>query len=251
MERNSGGRLKRIVSWALAALIIAGGAIAIGWFAGIALVNFLEPEPFSMEEELNEQETPGMQADNGTLQAQSGEAAPASITLPAIFDQLSADLQEDEESSPFSSPPWSSGVNIKPINETAGIDADEHSPVSESAADAPINQEYSASIQETGGTEAISADVEQPEITEAKLPQVTNPDTTQQKVLFRVRVGPYITYEEANEASVKLKQTGLPVLVLSDGTAFWVQVGAFSVWTNADALAKKIRAEGYQVTIAN
>ncbi len=261
MDKGAGGRTKRILSWILAALIITGGAIAIGWFAGIALVDLMEPGSKDLAEQMDELNKEAGEAADG-----AGEPAEAQgtlgqepqgpqLSLPSIMDEA-FEQQEDEGTSPFASPPWANNVSITPIDEAAEGAAEEESgqePATADANDGPLQQQTLPQAQaplvyQAAEQASPSEPVTQPG-TEAGALQPAQ--QASQQVMYKVRVGPYTDKGEADEASLKLKEMGLPVLSVKDGTSFYVQVGAFSVWANADLLVQKVKASGFSAKIAN
>ncbi len=68
------------------------------------------------------------------------------------------------------------------------------------------------------------------------------------QVRFKVRVGPYSSYNEAMAASQQLHSLGYPVYV-PNKPPFGVQVGAFSTKGNADRLKTELIGKGYKVTV--
>ncbi len=262
MDRGAGGRTRRILSWILAALIITGGAIAIGWFAGIALVDLMEPGSKELAEQMDELNAETGEAADITEEtsAQEGTAGQQTqepqLSLPSIMDEA-FEPQEDEGSSPFASPPWAGNVNITPIDDAAdattdalpgegALTADDEDEPLEQQALPQVNEPTSQALQTSQAEESSTAPVSSSQpVADAGV------SVPSQQTMYKVRVGPYAEKADADEASVKLKQMGLPVLTVKDGSSYYVQVGAFSVWANADSLVQKVKASGFSVKIAN
>lgn len=257
MDKGAGGRTKRILSWILAALIITGGAIAIGWFAGIALVDLMEPGSKDLADKMDELNKGAGEAVDGAGETAGAQGALGQepqgpqLSLPSIMDEA-FEQQGDEGTSPFASPPWANNVSITPIDETAEEVSDQE-PATAYANDVPLQQQTSPQAQaplvnQAAGEVSPLGSVTQP-VTDAVALQPAQ--QASQQVMYKVRVGPYADKGEADEASLKLKEMGLPVLAVKDGTSYYVQVGAFSVWANADLLVQKVKASGFSAKIAN
>ena len=262
MDKGAGGRAKRILSWILAALIITGGAIAIGWFAGIALVDLMEPGSKELAEQMDElnAEAGGQDAQAGAEEAQAEQQESPQLSLPSIMDEA-FEGQEDEGSSPFASPPWANNVSITPIdevgNDPAGVEtgqelaavADAQEPLQQQALPPADALQANAQINTPEASQESHDSSPQAPASQPSADAV--PSEPQQQTMYKVRVGPYAEKAAADEASVKLKEMGLPVLTVKDGTSYFVQVGAFSVWANADSLVQKVKASGFSAKIAN
>lgn len=67
--------------------------------------------------------------------------------------------------------------------------------------------------------------------------------------IFRVQVGAFSVKSNANKYAGELKAKGYTVITVSDGKIYRVQVGAFGVKANADKLAKELQSKGYQTII--
>lgn len=261
MDKGSGGRTRRILSWILAALIITGGAIAIGWFAGIALVNLMEPGSKDLAEqmdELNGQVAEAAEPQTEQVSQEDEGSQEPQVSLPSIMDE--AFEGQEDGASPFASPPWANNVSITPIEEGGGDAAEAVAGQEPSTAGAqvdPIQQQP----QQADGQQAQAPQVSQAVEVEPAQEPPSQPETasvqsqpaqqTSQQVMYKVRVGPYPEKAAADEASARLKEMGLPVLTVKDGTSYFVQVGAFSVWANADSLVQKVKASGFSAKIAN
>jgi len=268
MDKGAGGRAKRILSWILAALIITGGAIAIGWFAGIALVELMEPGSKDLAEQMDELNAEAGGAVDGTGVPEGADAASEEdteapqVSLPSIMDEA-FEQQDDGGASPFASPPWANNVSITPIDEAGTDPADAASglePAATDEDDEPIQQ----ATQEPSEPQQAGEQVKAPQqgqaaasaSSQATAPQTGSgtPETSQQpsqQTMYKVRVGPYSEKAGADEAAVALKEMGLPVLTVKDGSTYFIQIGAFSVWANADSLVQKVKASGFSAKIAN
>lgn len=265
MDKGAGGRMKRILSWILAALIITGGAIAIGWFAGIALVDLMQPGSKDLAEQMDELNAEAGEAPGSTDIPAEGEGAPGQeaqgpqLSLPAIMDEA-FDTGQDDGSSPFASPPWANNVSITPIDEAEGDQTDASTgeePAADDAAEEPLGQQAppanepsaqapKASQAPESSTAPVSSS--QPSADAGSAGSSQEPS---QQTMYKVRVGPYSEKAGADESSVKLKEMGFPVLTVKEGTSYFVQIGAFSVWANADSLVQKVKAAGFAAKIAN
>lgn len=269
MDKGAGGRAKRILSWILAALIITGGAIAIGWFAGIALVDLMEPGSKDLSDQMDDLNADsggavyGADATQGADEPSESEPQSPQLSLPSIMDEA-FEQQDDGGESPFASPPWANNVSITPIDEAEADTADTETGQEQAAADAEDEPTQQA---EQGLSEEPLANAQAQVTQQSPLPitssQAAAPQSSagtsasepsqqpSQQVMYKVRVGPFADKAGADEAAVTLKEMGLPVLTIKEGTEYFVQVGAFSVWANADALMQKVKASGFSAKIAN
>ena len=118
MDSRGGTNSRRVLSWIAAVILIAAGAVAIGWFAGAALIDFWAPASadYPVEEEGTEGTDPDAAADGETaidLEVQD-DAEPASQGAEGSGAEADA---TDAGTSPFASPPWANNLVIKPLDE--------------------------------------------------------------------------------------------------------------------------------------
>lgn len=69
-------------------------------------------------------------------------------------------------------------------------------------------------------------------------------------VLYRVQVGAFSVKSNADKLDSELKAKGYSTIIKHD-TLYRVQVGAFSVKTNAENMAKELQSKGYSTIIKN
>ena len=69
------------------------------------------------------------------------------------------------------------------------------------------------------------------------------------KVLYRVQTGAFSVKSNADALAVKLKAKGFDTYMVKVGNLYKVQVGAFSVKSNADAMMKKLKDAGFDAFI--
>ncbi|WP_333638261.1 N-acetylmuramoyl-L-alanine amidase [Tissierella praeacuta] len=67
--------------------------------------------------------------------------------------------------------------------------------------------------------------------------------------LYKVQVGAFSVKTNADNLANELRAKGYMPIVVLVGGLYKVQVGAFSVRTNADALANELRAKGYNAIV--
>src|SRR5512133_2677564 len=73
MDSRGGTNSKRILSWIAAVILIAAGAVAIGWFAGAALIDFWAPA--SADYPVEEEGTEGLPEGTDPDTAADGDTA--------------------------------------------------------------------------------------------------------------------------------------------------------------------------------
>lgn len=69
------------------------------------------------------------------------------------------------------------------------------------------------------------------------------------KVLYRVQTGAFKVKANADALAAKLKAKGFDTYIVQIGGYYKVQVGAYSVKANAEAMMKKLKAAGYNAFI--
>lgn len=74
----------------------------------------------------------------------------------------------------------------------------------------------------------------------------TGSGTTNGKTLYRVQTGAFSQKANADALAAKLKAAGFDTYIVTVGGIYKVQVGAYSVKANADAMAAKLKAAGYE-----
>lgn len=67
--------------------------------------------------------------------------------------------------------------------------------------------------------------------------------------LYKVQVGAFSIKSNADNLANELKSKGYDAIVIYQGGYYKVQVGAFKVRSNAEALANELKAQGYDVII--
>lgn len=72
---------------------------------------------------------------------------------------------------------------------------------------------------------------------------------TETKTLYRVQTGAFAKRENADALAAKLKAAGFDTYIVTAGGLYKVQVGAYSVKANADNMAAKLKAAGYDTYI--
>lgn len=77
----------------------------------------------------------------------------------------------------------------------------------------------------------------------------TETSTGGTKTLYRVQTGAFTKKENADALAAKLKAAGFDTYMVQSGGYYKVQVGAYSVKANADAMAAKLKAAGYDTYI--
>ena len=144
MDKKGGTNSKRVLSWIAAVVLIAAGAVAIGWFAGAALIDFWAPA--SADYPVDEEGSEGLPEGTDPDTAADGETA---VDLEAQDDPefLSPNAQDsseeagttDSDTSPFASPPWANNLVIKPLDEQPEAAAEETAGL--------IDAEFEAEVQ--------------------------------------------------------------------------------------------------------
>jgi len=76
------------------------------------------------------------------------------------------------------------------------------------------------------------------------------PKPVQAGVIYRVQIGAFSVKTNAENYLDKVKAAGFPAFVKNDGQWYRVQVGAFSVRANAERYMQQIRSAGYDAFIA-
>lgn len=75
------------------------------------------------------------------------------------------------------------------------------------------------------------------------------PSPTPSKILYRVQVGAYSVKSNADKLQAELKSKGIDCFVKQVGNLYKVQCGAYSVRANADAMANRLKSLGYSCFI--
>lgn len=73
--------------------------------------------------------------------------------------------------------------------------------------------------------------------------------TTEAKTLYRVQTGAFKKRENADALAAKLKAAGFDTYIVTVGDLYKVQVGAYAVKANAENMAAKLKAAGYDTYI--
>lgn len=253
MDSKGGTNSKRVLSWIAAVILIAAGAVAIGWFAGAALIDFWAPTSadYPTEEDnaesLAEGDNPDTAAEDGAVIGPNGQDEVVPESQSNEVSNAETDTA-DSGTSPFASPPWANNLVIKPLDEQTGA-TDESSAGSAEivvTVDEPAADE--AAVDNTPQADQAAEAVQQPSApVSSSSTAAQQPSTTS---LYKVRVGPYATKEEAAAASARLTELQYPTIVVSSGP-FYVQIGAFTVRANAENLLKKVQASGFAAVIVN
>lgn len=68
-------------------------------------------------------------------------------------------------------------------------------------------------------------------------------------IMYCVQCGPICTEEEANELSEELKDNGYNTYIMTSGDDHYVQAGAYTVFSNAESLVKKLAEDGFDAKI--
>lgn len=77
----------------------------------------------------------------------------------------------------------------------------------------------------------------------------TEKPETEKKPLYRVQTGAFSVKSNADVLAVKLKALGFDTYMVKVDNLYKVQVGAYSVKTNADSMMKKLKAAGFDAFI--
>lgn len=83
----------------------------------------------------------------------------------------------------------------------------------------------------------------------AQLGATTDTPATESSTLYRVQVGAYSVKSNADKQLEKVKAAGFDTYMVKVGNLYKIQVGAFSKKANADAMMKKIKAAGFSAFI--
>lgn len=83
----------------------------------------------------------------------------------------------------------------------------------------------------------------------AQLGATTDTPATESSTLYRVQVGAYSVKSNADKQLEKVKAAGFDTYMVKVGNLYKIQVGAFSKKANADAMLKKIKAAGFSAFI--
>lgn len=75
------------------------------------------------------------------------------------------------------------------------------------------------------------------------------PSPAPSEILYRVQVGAYAEKNNADNMAAKLKAAGYDTYMVQGNGLYKVQVGAYAVKSNADAMAAKLKAAGYETYI--
>jgi len=74
-------------------------------------------------------------------------------------------------------------------------------------------------------------------------------ETSTEKILYRVQTGAFKNKSNADALAAKLKAAGFDTYMVQAGGLYKVQVGAYSVKANADTMANKLKAKGFDTYI--
>lgn len=83
----------------------------------------------------------------------------------------------------------------------------------------------------------------------AQLGATTDTPAVESTTLYRVQVGAYSVKSNADKQLEKVKTAGFDTYMVKVGNLYKIQVGAFSKKANADAMMKKIKAAGFSAFI--
>lgn len=83
----------------------------------------------------------------------------------------------------------------------------------------------------------------------AQLGATTDTPAVESTTLYRVQVGAYSVKSNADKQLEKVKAAGFDTYMVKVGNLYKIQVGAFSKKANADAMMKKIKAAGFSAFI--
>ena len=83
----------------------------------------------------------------------------------------------------------------------------------------------------------------------AQLGATTDTPAAESTTLYRVQVGAYSVKSNADKQLEKVKAAGFDTYMVKVGNLYKIQVGAFSKKANADAMMKKIKAAGFSAFI--
>ena len=83
----------------------------------------------------------------------------------------------------------------------------------------------------------------------AQLGATTDTPATESSTLYRVQVGAYSVKSNADKQLEKVKAAGFDTYMVKVGNLYKIQVGAFSKKANADAMMQKIKAAGFSAFI--
>lgn len=72
---------------------------------------------------------------------------------------------------------------------------------------------------------------------------------TEEKTLYRVQTGAFAQKENADALASKLKAKGFDTYIVKVGSLYKVQVGAYAVKANAESMAEKLKAAGFDTYI--
>ena len=72
---------------------------------------------------------------------------------------------------------------------------------------------------------------------------------TEQKVTYRVQVGAYSVRGNAEAMQKRLKDAGFDNFMVKNGGLYKIQVGAYSIKANAEAMQKKLKAAGFDAIL--
>lgn len=74
---------------------------------------------------------------------------------------------------------------------------------------------------------------------------------SEDKTMYRVQIGAYSVKSNADRMLTKVKKAGFEAFVTTKDGMYKVQVGAYSVKANADAMLKRVRAAGFEGFVTN
>lgn len=243
MEKRRGTKGNSILSWVIAVILITAAAAAIGWFAGEGLMalmirNDAQVNVADYSDAADDSVEPAEEEVTAeTSEPQAAEPGTQAIELPTV--NIKDGNDDEKRTSPFETPPWiSDHLSIVPLERVPNDLADE----------IVISDNTAAEIEETVEEPAVTA-VGKAHVAEVVPIEVQPVDAVPAPVipnLYKVRVGPYATRQEATAAAQELAKLQLPTLIVQ---GYYVQIGAFGSQTNAENLKAKISGYGFPVSI--
>lgn len=238
MDKRRGNRGNSIFSWIIAVVLITAAAAAIGWFAGEGLMALMSRGNAQVDladyaDERADEEAPeeDAAADEAAIEgAEADVPNDQTIELPAVSVPETSD--DGSKPSPFGTPPWiSDNLSIVPLEPSE--------PEEDVSAEADVTEEPATEFEE-------AAEEPAEETTEPVSEPSEEPSGPVIPSLYKVRVGPYATRQEATSAAQELAKLQLPTLIVQ---GYYVQIGAFGSEANAENLKAKIAGYGFPVSI--
>lgn len=84
---------------------------------------------------------------------------------------------------------------------------------------------------------------------ESNKPAEVDTTATEQKVNYRVQVGAYSVRANAEAMQKRLKAAGFDNFMVKNGGLYKIQVGAYSIKANAEVMQKKLKAAGFDAIL--